>query len=53
MRLPSGTSEGLSAYLRTLRPHLLFELEDQDSFRILVLAQQDTTFGFSNTLATN
>ena len=53
VRLPSGTSEAFQPTSGPLRPHLLFELEDQDSFRILVLAQQDTTFGFSNTLATN
>ena len=53
VRLPSGTSEAFRPTSGPLRPHLLFELEDQDSFRILVLAQRDTTFGFSNTLATN
>ena len=53
VRLPSGTSEAFQPTSGPLRPHLLFELEDQDSFSILVLAQRDTTFGFSNTLATN
>ena len=40
VRLPSGTSEAFQPTSGPLRPHLLFELEDQDSFRILVLAQQ-------------
>ena len=52
VRLPSGTSEAFPAYLRTIDPHLLFELEDQGLFSD-PRSWQDTTFGFSNTLATN
>ena len=33
VRLPSGTSEAFQPTSGPLRPHLLFELEDQDSFR--------------------
>ena len=32
VRLPSGTSEAFQPTSGPLRPHLLFELEDQDSF---------------------